>query len=890
MNRIFLLLILLYSAGVTGYAQVKVPLYKDAKQPIDKRVEDLLQRMTPEEKFWQCFMIPGDVTQLSEGKYQHGIFGLQVSAGAQHDGAAGQLLQYNTTEGLQTLGVKINQLQQFFVEKTRLGIPMLPFDEALHGLIRKGATAFPQAIAFAASFDTTLVKEVAGAIATETKSVGIRQILSPVVNLANDVRWGRVEETYGEDPFLTTMMGNSFMKMFEQNGVITTPKHFVANVGEGGRDSYPIHWSERYLEETHLVPFKYAFQKTGSRSVMTAYNLVNGRPATASHWLLQQKLKDEWGFKGFVISDASAVGGPTVLHMTAKDYEDASAQAMNAGLDVIFQTEYDHYKLFMPPFLDGRIAQQRIDDAVRRVLRAKFELGLFEQPYLDLQKIVSTQQLNAHALIAEKAALGSMVLLKNKQQTLPILKQYKKILVVGEEAELGRLGGYAGPGNKIINLLDGIHEYPHDPALQIEYKKGVSKDDGQWEIIPSAYLTAKNQKGLTGQYFNNPNLEGNPVAERRDEHINFSWTLYPPFPEKQVRDYYSVRWEGALQSPVTGKYTIGLRGNQGFRLYLNDRLVIDQWNRHGYSTDTYPVELKSGQQYKLKIEFREMTGNAALQLIWNLPASAKEKEYQQALLSVKDKDLIIVAAGIEEGEFHDRALLSLPGNQQRFIKEAAKSGKPVVVILVGGSAITMTGWLEDAAAVLQVWYPGERGGAAIAKVLFGEVSPSGKLPVTFPLHEAQLPLTYNHQPTGRADYYGNFSGEPLFEFGYGMSYSTFEWSRLTVDKKQYQFTDTIVVACQLKNTGNVKAAEVAQLYVHDELATTARPVIELKGFQKIMLNPGETRTVQFRLPVTALVMLNEQNEWVVEPGMFRIMVGNSSKNLPLKTNIEVVSK
>lgn len=868
-------------------AQTNQPIYKNPKYSIDERVEDLLKRMTPEEKFWQCFMIPGDVSELAAGKYKHGIFGLQVSAGSQQEGAAGQLLQYNTTEGLQILGEKINRLQKHFVENTRLGIPMLPFDEALHGLIRKGATAFPQSIAFAASFDTSLVKELANAIALETKSVGIRQILSPVINLANDVRWGRVEETYGEDPFLTTMVGNSFMKMFEQNNVITTPKHFVANVGEGGRDSYPIHWSERYLEETHLVPFKYAFQKTGSRSVMTAYNLLNGRPATASKWLLQQKLKDEWDFKGFIISDASAVGGPTVLHMTAKDYEDASAQAMNAGLDVIFQTEYKHYELFSPPFYDGRISNERIDDAVRRVLRAKFELGLFEQPYIDLSQIISKEQLKKHAAIAEKMAMSSMVLLKNEKNILPIKNQHKNILLVGEEAVLGHLGGYAGPGNDVVTIVDGMQKHPNSKSLNVQYQPGISKNDQNWEIIPPSYLTTKNEKGLMGYYFNNPDLKGNPIASRIDEQINFGWSLYPPIPEKQKRDFYSVRWEGMLKAPQSGVYQIALKGNQGYRLYINDTLKVDQWNRHSYSLDPVAIQFTQDQLYKLKIEFREMTGNAFIQLLWDLPRQKSIEAYHKALAAVEKNDLIIVAAGIKEGEFNDRALLSLEGNQVDFIKAAAQLGKPIVVLLVGGSAITMSDWMNDVSSILQVWYPGEQGGNAIAKILFGDESPSGKLPITFPIHEAQLPLTYNHQPTGRADYYGNFSGEPLFEFGYGLTYSNFEWQDLKTDKSIYSTKDTIIVTCSIQNIGKYPASEVTQLYVHDQVASVARPVIELKGFQKTRLSVGEKRVLQFKLPVSELSLLNENNKWVVEPGEFRIMIGNSSKHLPLKMNITV---
>lgn len=498
-----------------SWSKAQTPLYKDPKQPVEVRVQDLLKRMTPEEKFWQCFMIPGDLDNVPKNQYYHGIFGLQVSAGSQDGAAAGQMLKYNANENAEKLAKKINAIQKYFVEESRLGIPIIPFDEALHGLMREGATAFSQSIGLSATFNPALMKEISSAIARESKLRGIRQILTPVVNLANDVRWGRTEETYGEDPFLTSVMGVNFVSSFENQGIITTPKHFLANVGEGGRDSYPIHWSKRYLEETHLIPFYNAFTKGKSRSVMTSYNLLDGRPSTSNHWLLTDKLKKEWDFKGFVISDASAVGGANVLHFTAKDYSDASAQAINAGLDVIFQTEYNHYKLFISPFLDGRISKERIDDAVSRVLRAKFELGLFEKPYTSEKEITELKKINNKPL-AEKAAIESFVLLQNNN-TLPINDNYKKILVVGTDATDARLGGYSGPGNKKVNILDGIKNFVKNKNIEVSYAKGIDWNLKTFMQVPSEYLSFKGEKGLRGLYFSNSNLTGKPVIDKQDE-------------------------------------------------------------------------------------------------------------------------------------------------------------------------------------------------------------------------------------------------------------------------------------------------------------------------------------------------------------------------------------
>lgn len=869
-----------------GLISAQKPLYKDPKQSIEARVQDLLKRMTPEEKFWQCFMIPGDLDNVHKGQYSHGIFGLQVSAGNQGGGAAGQLLKYNANEDAEILAKKINAIQKYFVEESRLGIPIIPFDEALHGLMREGATAFPQAIGLSATFNPELMKEVSTAIAKESKLRGIRQILTPVVNLASDVRWGRTEETYGEDPFLTSVMGLNFVSSFENQGIITTPKHFLANVGDGGRDSYPVHWSKRYLEETHLVPFQKAFQQGKSRSVMTSYNLLDGRPSTANYWLLTEKLKKDWDFKGFVISDASAVGGANVLHFTAKDYGDASAQSMNAGLDVIFQTEYKHYELFIPPFLDGRISQERIDDAVSRVLRAKFELGLFENPYVSDKDISELKKLNNKPL-AEKTAIESFVLLQNNNKTLPISENVKKILVVGTDAVDARLGGYSGPGNKKVSILDGIKNFTKNKNIEVSYSKGIDWDLKKFTTIPTEFLSFENKKGLKGNYFSNSDLKGNPIFEKQNEQLNFKWTLYSPNPEKLQPDNYSIRWTGKIEAPNSGKYKLGLRGNDGFRLYLNGKLIIDNWEKLTYSTKTVDIDFTKAQKYDIVIEFHENRGEANIELIWNYGLNNYQKDFDEALQLAQKADYIIVTAGIHEGEFQDRSSLSLPGNQEEFIHQVSKFNKPTTVILVGGSAIKTTDWKDKVGAILDVWYPGEEGGNAIAKVLFGAENPSGKLPITFPIEEGQLPLMYNHHPTGRGNDYHDLSGEPLYPFGFGLSYTTFEISDLRLNKSKFTENETIIAKVKLKNTGSKAGSEVVQLYVKDLVASVSRPILELKGFQKVYLKSGESKEITVEIPVKELQFLDKEMNWIVEKGTYRIMVGNSSKNLPLKQNIEV---
>ena len=419
MKTIYLFIICSVLSVTHVFSQATL-LYKNPRLSIDERVKDLLGRMTLEEKSWQLFMIPGDLDQAEPGQYKNGIFGLQVGAASQGNNDTQQMMKYSTTESGLVLVRKINAIQKFFVEKTRLGIPIIAFDEALHGLVREGTTCFPQSIGLAATFDTTLMRQVSVAIAEEAKARGIRQVLSPVINIAGDVRWGRVEETYGEDPFLTSEMGVAFVSSFEKRNIITTPKHFIANVGDGGRDSYPIHYNDRFLEETHFAPFRACFERGGSRSVMTSYNSLDGTSCSMNDWLLNKTLKQKWNFPGFVISDAGAVGGALVLHYTAPDYASSGAQAINGGLDVIFQTQYKHHELFMPAFSKGMIDQRKLDDAVSRVLRAKFELGLFENPYVSetlLKRLTATK---SHKDVARQASLESMVLLKNELNVLPL--------------------------------------------------------------------------------------------------------------------------------------------------------------------------------------------------------------------------------------------------------------------------------------------------------------------------------------------------------------------------------------------------------------------------------------------------------------------------------------
>jgi len=866
-----------------------VPLYRDANENPDKRARDLLERMTEDEKFWQMFMIPGDLSNSTED-YYNGIFGLQVAAKGKNDSASGQMIDYDQGSPAGEAAEKINSIQKYFIDSTRLGIPVIPFDEALHGLVRSGATSFPQSIGLAATFDVDLMADVAACIAEETRSRGIRQILSPVINIARDVRWGRTEETYGEDPFLCSEMAVSFVREFESRGIITTPKHFVTNVGDGGRDSYPIHFNERLLEEIYFPAYKACFEKGGSRSVMTAYNSLNGSPCTANKWLLRDKLKGEWNFRGFVISDAGATGGANVLHFTASDYPSSTANAINAGLDVIFQTSYSHYPLFKPAFDNGTIKKEFIDDAVYRILKAKFELGLFDDPYADPDEASRINGSKEHLDKSLEAARKSIVLLKNDKNTLPVSEHIKNIALIGTDATEARLGGYSGPGVLKTSIFTGITERSGS-RHKIEYEPGCGRYDNRFRLVDNKLLTHKDKMttvaGLHGEYFDNPYLEGDPVIVRHDGQINFGWTLYSPHPDLPY-DWYSVRWTGILTAPVTDKVKIGIEGNDGYRLYINDKLIIDNWVKKSYGCHTEEYEFIKGDKYNLRVEFYETAGNARIKLIWDYGVQDDAEQRINAAVNLALRsDMAVIVAGIEEGEFRDRALLGLPGRQEEMINRISETGIPVVVVLIGGSAIKMNGWMDNAESIIDAWYPGDMGGYAVADVLFGLYNPAGRLPITFPLDESQLPLFYNHKPTGRGDDYMNLTGQALFPFGYGLSYTSFEYSDLKIEQDTIPRGGGTKLTCTITNTGSRKGDEVVQMYIRDEISSLARPIIELKGFERISLNPGEQKNVEFNLGFEELAMFNHEMNQVVEPGRFRIMIGSSSKDIRLRAHLYV---
>ena len=858
---------------VSVQAQDTRPKYLNASAPIEERIDDLLSKMTTAEKVAQ---LQCTLRKIGWGKNLT-VNGL---------GGIGPLLR---SFAAQEAAAKANEIQKLAVEKTRLGIPIIIHDEALHGLIGNGATSFPQAIGLAASWDTDLMSRVATVIAKETRSRGIRQVLSPVINIARDVRWGRVEETYGEDPYLQSRLAVAFCKSIETEGVLTTPKHFIANVGDGGRDSYPIHFSERELREVYFPPFKAAIQEGNAWSVMSSYNAVDGLPASASKWLLSDVLRKEWGFKGFVVSDYGSVSGIMDKHHVAATPKEGAIKAVEAGLDMELPDIYFYGEPLLQAANDGSVPMVAINQAVRNVLRAKFRLGLFENPYVDPRAAAATNDTPGNRALAREAGRKAIVLLRNENNALPLKKDIKSIAVIGPEADAVKLGGYSGFGTKAVSLLEGIKNKVAS-GVRVTYEKGCDVGFASLPSIPAEFLVPPGAKsgeqGLRGEYFKNKDLQGKPDLVRIDKGINFEWAMGSPDPGIPP-DEFSARWTGKLVPKQSGIYNVGFSSDDGVRLFVDGKLLIDSWFDRGATLDVATLKLEAGRQYDLRIEYYENGGWAYANLVWDVKRPL-DPRVQAAAEAARQSDVAIVAVGIIEGEGYDRASLDLPGEQQQLIAAVAETGTPTIVVLVNGSAVTMKVWLDKVAAVVESWYAGEEAGDAIADVLFGDYNPGGKLPITFPQAVGQVPLYYNHKPTGRGDDYTDISGKPQFPFGFGLSYSTFAYKNLEISPAKFDPKGTVQVSVDVENTSNRRGEEVAQLYLHDPVASVTRPVKELKGFKRIDLRPGEKRTVTFSLAQEDLGFLDASMKFQVEPGLIEVMIGSSSEDIRAKSSFEIV--
>lgn len=855
----------------------------NAALPAARRAQMLLRAMTLEEKFRQLYMAPGDPVADS-ATWAHGAFGVQLLAA--RDLPNGRIDGIGATRSAARLA---NAAQRFFVERTRLGVPVILFEEGVHGLLQDGATIFPQAIGLAATWDTALVGRVATEIARESRARGVRQLLSPVVNLARDPRWGRVEETYGEDAWLSSAMGLAYTRAVERAGIVATPKHFVVNHDDGGRDSYPVAIDAATLEDLHFPPFRAAIQEGGARSVMASYNSVNGVPASMHRDLLTRTLRDAWRFDGVVISDASAVGGARVLHHTAKDYPESAAQALRAGLDVIFQGGAGDAPLFWPAFRDGLVPQAAMDSAVSRVLRLKFALGLFEEPYVDTTAVDATSHGAAAHALAVEAAERSFVMLRNERGTLPFKAGTRVLAVIGEEAAALPFGGYSARARKPASLVDALRARIGDGGA-MRHVPGPGRDASVWRVVGAAALSHDSSgvraPGLRGEYFEGPDLLGSPATVRTDGQVEFQWTFNRPA-RGLGADWYSVRWTGFVDVPAAGA-RLAVEGDDGYRLFIDDALGIDGWRKVSFGQRAAPSVLSPGR-HAVRLEYRQTTGSGRVRLLWTADAAdSSETRIAKAVEIARGADAVVITVGVTEGEFQDRASLHLPGRQQELIERVAATGTPVVVIVIAGGAVIAIPWLERVGAVLQAFYPGEGGADALARVLFGDANPAARLPYTVPRSEGQLPLVYDHLPTGRGDDYVDLTGQPLFPFGYGLSYTTFAYSDLALSRTRAGDGDTVHVRFVVRNNGERAGDEVVQLYARHVTAPTAQPVLALRAFARVTLQPGEERTVDLVLPARALAVRDAFGSKAVREGEVILYVGASSRDIRLRGTLHTL--
>lgn len=756
-------------------------LYRDPQAPVTARVDDLLGRMTLEEKVAQLVSLWDSKTEVFDSaltvdparlkaRFPHGLGQFARPSDARGPVSPREVPGRDPRETVEL----VNAIQTWAVNETRLGIPVIFHEEGLHGYAAVGATSFPQAIALASTWDPELVREINGVIAREIRARGVHLVLSPVVDIARDPRWGRIEETFGEDPFLVSQMGVAAVLGLQgppdgwrlpDDKVFATLKHMTGHgQPESGTNVGPAPISERELRENFFPPFEAAVRRAGVELVMASYNEIDGVPSHVNEWLLGDVLRGEWGFSGAVVADYYAIDQLVDLHHVATDIAHASVRALQAGVDVDLPNG-NAYPTLVEAVRSGRIDESRIDDAVRRVLTIKFRAGLFEAPFADAARAEAVTNEDEARDLARKAAERSIVLLKN-DGLLPLGLERGDadrpvIAVIGPNAAVARLGGYYGQPPHTVSILEGIRNKVGERA-EIRFSEGVviTENDDWWADEVTL---------------------ADPAANRR-----------------RIEEAVAVA-----------------RGADVIVLAIGD---TEQTSREGWA----------------------------------------------------------------ETHLGDRTSLELVGEQQALFDALHALDIPIAVVLINGRPAATVGIAERANALIEGWYLGEQGGNAMADVLFGDVNPGGKLPVTIPRNVGQLPMFYNHKPSARRGYLFDTT-EPLFPFGWGLSYTEFEIGAPRLSAKRINANGTVDVEVSVRNTGDVTGDETVQLYLRDRQSSVTRPVRELKAFRRVTLEPGERTVVTFRLTPATFEMWNDRMQRVVEPGDFDLMSGPNSVDLKTAT-------
>jgi len=807
-----------------------------------------------------------------------------------------------------TLEEKVSQMGDSSPAIQRLGIDRYKWwNECLHGVCANNqyTTVFPQAIGLASTWNPELIQEVASSISDEARALANleqnRKYLtfwSPVVNMGRDPRWGRTQEGYGEDPYLVSRIGVAFVKGLQGNHskylkVISTPKHFAVNNEEQRRHSGSADVDEKILREYYLPAFKNCVIKGKAQSIMSAYNAVNGIPCSCNNKLLNEILREEWGFDGYVVSDCGAIRDIYENHFYVETPEEAAALSVKGGTDINCLHTYQNH--LVNAVAEGLLSEEHIDTAVSRLLAARFRLGMFDPQELVPYTQISSETIDSkkHRELALQTARESIVLLKNENNFLPLNKNIKSVAVIGPNANICQFGDYSGKPSRAITLLEGIRNIVSEET-KINYAPGIILQGKKLPTIPAEYLVPTDEKhgqhgqhGLRAEYFNNNNLSGKPVITRIDRQIDFDWAGGSP--DSAInKNNYSVRWTGKLIAPASKTYKLSITTDDGVRFYLDGELLVDQWHMRGPTTDVVSKTLIASQVYDIRIEYYENSGGASAHLGWE---PLINDPLTEAINICKKSDAVILVVGTDlsiESEGNDREYLDLPKDQEILLKKIYEVNSNTAVVLINGSPLSINWAKENIPAIIEAWFPGEEGGNAIADVIFGNYNPGGKLPMTFYKSLEQLPPFDDYDITnGRTYMY--LKNEALFPFGFGLSYTKFKYSNLDIQKKKVNISEQINVSFQIENIGQLQGDEVIQLYVKDLKLRRTGPNKILKDFKRISLKPGVKKKITFSLPVSDLSTFSlSKKKFVTNSGKYLLMVGSSSNDIKLQDTFKVL--
>lgn len=792
----------------------------------------------------------------------------------------------------------------------RLGIPKYDMgNEALHGVVSPGKfTVFPQAIGLAATWNPELIYQTATAISDEARArwneldqgrlqkkkfSDLLVFWSPTVNMARDPRWGRTPETYGEDPYLTSRIGVSFVKGLQGKNskylkVVSTPKHFAGNNEESNRFGCPMNVSERNLRNYYLPAFKALITEGKAESIMTAYNAINGVPCSANHWLLKDVLRGEWGFNGYIVTDCGAPGFLLSHHKYVKDEVEADAAVLNAGVDLecggyckrcLINTD------FLPIALDnGLVTANQIRSAAFHVLRARFKLGVFDDPSLNPYTKISPDVIGSkkHQKLALETARQSIVLLKNERNLLPInLKKVKKIAVLGNNAAECVFGDYSGtPLNHPVSPLEGIKQRVGKGA-KISYYPWIPTNPQYNDIDAVFFNSSLEVDYYSDKYFNHK------AASEKQQNIAFEPANQAPNP-LIPRLPMSARWHGILTAPLTGSYQIGVETNALVSVFIDGKKILDV--KDAQSKKDTVIRLEKNKKYKVIYEYASDKKSGTLaHLKWKLPKQEIQNHEKEVEIARKS-DLVIAVMGINksiEREGLDRKDIYLPEEQEQFVKKIYQANPNTVVVLVAGNSMGIN-WINDhIPSIVDAWYPGEQGGNAIAEVLFGDYNPAGRLPLTFYKQVSDLPA-FNDYDVSKGRTYMYFKDEPLYPFGYGLSYTRFDYSQIKASSLKMKQGEKINLSLDIKNIGKMAGDEVVQLYVRQKNKSDIKqPNIKLCDFKRIHLGVNESQTVNFNMSTDKISYWDDNNHYTYDLGEYEFLIGSSSKDIRQKVTVNV---